>query len=304
MRNWFIKLQVHLEKRLKKIRKKKIKKLHKLSGKSVIKDNVSSRFQEHLDTFTFFNDFSVHCDNFSPDIVNAANLATLEPYSHDVSCISNLSGVSQQDYSGHSSNHDFNKTYSATLVNERLKGKFVSPNVVNLSRRNLTNDEISLLSKGLKFVPTPRGINKALIKEELEAYGRKLRLMWHFRNDERELSYDPFKKKSKFDPKRKDAAIELYLSRLEEEIPSLYYKIGYSNLTKGGRDAVYSLKNDNSIIIKEADKRSAVLVWDRDGYLREAKNQLNDKNVYKELTGDVEGPLEKIIKTVLKKNQR
>ena len=209
--------------------------------------------------------------------------------------------MSQQDYSGHSSNHDFNKTYSATLVNERLKGKFVSPNVVNLSRRNLTNDEISLLSKGLKFVPTPRGINKALIKEELEAYGRKLRLMWHFRNDERELSYDPFKKKSKFDPKRKDAAIELYLSCLEEEISSLAYKVGCSNLTKGERHAVYSLKDGNSIIVKEANKRSAIVVWDRDDYLREAKNQLNDQNVCKELTGDAEGPLEKIIKTVLKK---
>ena len=192
-----ITLHVHLEKRLKKISKKKIKKLHKLSGNSVTKDNVNMRFQEHLDTFTFFNDFSVHCDNFSPDIVNVANLATLEPYSRDITCISDLSGVSQQDYLGHSSNHDINKTNSETLVNERLKGKFVSPNVVNLSRRNLTNDEISLLSKGLKFVPTPRGIHKALIKEELEAYGRKLRLRWHFRNDERELSYDPFKKKPK-----------------------------------------------------------------------------------------------------------
>ena len=95
MRNWLIKLHIHLEKWLKKISKKKIKKLHKLSGNSVIKDNVSTRFQEHLDIFTFFNDFSVHCDNFSPDIVNAANLATLEPYFHDVSCISNLSGMSQ-----------------------------------------------------------------------------------------------------------------------------------------------------------------------------------------------------------------
>ena len=59
--------------------------------------------------------------------------------------------------------------------------------------------------------------------------------MWHLCNDEREFSYNPFKKKSKFDPKRKDAAIELYLSRLEEEISSLNYKIGYSNLTKGER---------------------------------------------------------------------
>ena len=74
--------------------------------------------------------------------------------------------------------------------------------------------------------------------------------MWHFRNDERELSYDLFKKKSKFDPKRKGAAIELCLSRLEEEISSLDYKVGYSNLTKGERDAIYSLQNDSSIIIR------------------------------------------------------
>ena len=72
-----------------------MKKLHKLGGNSVIQDNVSMRFQEHLNLFTFFNGFSVHCDSFSPDIVNAANLATLEPYSHDNSCISNLSRVSQ-----------------------------------------------------------------------------------------------------------------------------------------------------------------------------------------------------------------
>ena len=44
MRNCLIKLQVHLEKRLRKIGKKKTKKLHKLSGSSAIKDNVSTRF--------------------------------------------------------------------------------------------------------------------------------------------------------------------------------------------------------------------------------------------------------------------
>ena len=198
--------------------------------------------------------------------------------------------MSHRDCLGHSSNHGLNKTNSTTLVNERYKGKFFSPNAVNLSRRNLTSNEISLLSKGLKFVPTPRAFNKAPIKEELEAYGRKLRLMCNFRNDEREFNYDPL-----------DAAIELYLSRLEEEISSLDYKVGYSNLTKDGRDAVYSLKNGNSVIIKRADKGSAVVFWDRNHYLKEAKNQLNDKNVYKKLTEDVEGPFEKIIKTVLQK---
>ena len=47
------------------------------------------------------------------------------------------------------------------------------------------------------------------------------------------------------------------------------------------------------------DKGSAVVVWDKDDYLKETKTQLDDKNVYKELTGDVEGPLEKVIKTVI-----
>ena len=35
-----------------------------------------------------------------------------------------------------------------------VKGKFVSPNVTNLSTRILSKAEISLLSKGLKFIPT------------------------------------------------------------------------------------------------------------------------------------------------------
>ena len=86
-RNWLIKLHVHLENRLKKISKKKIKKLNQLSGNSVMKDNVSTRFKQHLGIFTFFNDFSVHCDKFF-----SRHLAMLEPHSHDFSCISKLSG--------------------------------------------------------------------------------------------------------------------------------------------------------------------------------------------------------------------
>ena len=61
-----------------------------------------------------------------------------------------------------------------------LEGKFVSKNVINLSRRNLSSAEISLLSKGLKFAPTANKIDQAKLKRELEEYGRKVRLMWLF----------------------------------------------------------------------------------------------------------------------------
>ena len=106
----------------------------------------------------------------------------------------------------------------ATYKGERLEGKFVSSNVINFSRRNLSEAEISLLSKGLKFVPTANKIDRAKLKTELEEYGRKLRLMWHFRNDEKPFSYEKFRPKSTFNPRNKDTVIETYLSSLEERL--------------------------------------------------------------------------------------
>ena len=37
------------------------------------------------------------------------------------------------------------------------------------------------------------------------------------------------------------------------------------------RNALYSLRDDTSIIIKEADKESGVVAWDRGDYLVETK---------------------------------
>ena len=75
--------------------------------------------------------------------------------------------------------------------------------------------------------------------------------------------------------------------------------MSYSNLTKEERNALYLLRDDPSIIIKEADKAS--VVWDREDYLRESNSQLSDKDVYQEVKGDAEGPLIKAIKSVLRK---
>ena len=145
----------------------------------------------------------------------------------------------------------------------RLEGKFVSKNFFNLSRRNLSPPEISSLSKRLKFVPLPNKIDREKLKGDLEEYGRKLRLMWHFRNDKRTFTAEKFRPKSSFNPRNKDATIETYLNCLEKrlidtEIPFKRYK----NLTKNERDDLYSLNDDLSIIIKGANKGSVVVVWD------------------------------------------
>ena len=44
-----------------------------------------------------------------------------------------------------------------------------------------------------------------------------------------------------------------------------------------------SLQNDRSVIIKPADKSSAVVTWDRQDYLKEAERQLSYNSIYKEV---------------------
>ena len=99
----------------------------------------------------------------------------------------------------------------AIILENRLKGKFVSKNVVNLSKRNLNDAEISLLSKEHNFV-------KIKIKMELEAFGRMLRLKWYFCNENKDIHRDMFKSMSKFNHRHKNATMELCLSSLEEKL--------------------------------------------------------------------------------------
>ena len=77
-------------------------------------------------------------------------------------------------------------------------------------------------------------------------------------------------------------------------------KLSYSNLTKEERLAFNSLRDDTSIIIiKESDKGSGVVVWDREDYLKEAEKQLGDKETYEELSSDPVRPLINIVKGCL-----
>ena len=75
--------------------------------------------------------------------------------------------------------------------------------------------------------------------------------MWYFRNVRHEFDNSTFKKKYKFNPKR-DAAMAMYLSCLEKEI--LFLDKEGKEYDKEGRIVLYLLRDDFSIISKEADK--------------------------------------------------
>ena len=61
------------------------------------------------------------------------------------------------------------------------------------------------------------------------------------------------------------------------------------------------LMNDCNIIIKPADKGSRVVIWDKQDYLTECENQLNEVNVYEKVERDPVTATNKIIHEVLDK---
>ena len=197
------------------------------------------------------------------------------------------------------------KDNAAKMLDNRLQGNFVSKNLVNLPRWNLTYSKISLLSKELNFVPNSNSIDKAKHKTELEALGRILRFKWRFRNEENEFDVVQFKPKSTFNPCNEDAAIEIWMSNLEKQLMKTEIpKDKYNNLTSKERQALYDLKNDKNIVIKDADKGSSVVVWDKEDYIKEAEKLVGDCDVYEEVPDDPEPLISTMHRTIEKIRKR
>ena len=121
-----------------------------------------------------------------------------------------------------------------------------------------------------------------------------LRLKSHFSNcvDTRpKEKYPDFVLKSDSQPYKQGRDLETFISSVESDItpytPSMPYTPSkHDNLTKADHGALQSLKKRDDIIIKPADKGSAVVVVDREHYISEAERQLNDSNFYTSLDHD------------------
>ena len=70
------------------------------------------------------------------------------------------------------------------------------------------------------------------------------------------------------------------------------------------RGALFDLKNDKAIVIKGVDKGSAVVVWDGDDYIQETEKQLDDKEIYEEVSNDLQALIDTIHRAVEKIRKR
>lgn len=145
----------------------------------------------------------------------------------------------------------------------------------------------TLLNRGLTFIPT-KGYNKNLqlqCKYDIQQYHRRIKLA-AFYGDKNETRSQPFTPKSYWSPPNAQLPPQiLNLIKTDNEYFQNHFNVGRikSNLTVEEIKALTELKGNKQIIIKPADKGSAVVILDRDQYLEEGYRQLNDKTYYLKL---------------------
>jgi len=182
----------------------------------------------------------------------------------------------------------------------------VSPFTINLSHFVLNNAEISLLDKGLTFIPTLSRIPIDRISSCVYRNVRGLQLRDFFQNNDSD--YDPnaftnrFRERSTWvpPPNKLTAETNLAVNRIHNFAANIYckgrtpYNVPHirptirlrnfkHNLTPDETRAIKDLKNNPNLVIKGADKGGAVVIMDRALYEAEGLRQLSNPKYYREI---------------------
>ena len=175
----------------------------------------------------------------------------------------------------------------------------ISPDLTLVERKGLVNlsshfrpspAQVSLLLKGLSFVPILNLGHESppSMRLDIATYHRRLKLAAFFEGREQtDPSERPrFLPKSSWTPK--DHQLPPVIPRLVEADLRSAASLPNDgddgpNLTPEEVKALRQLRQDPHLIIKPADKGSAVVVMDREHYIREAERQLNMPEYYRTL---------------------
>lgn len=159
--------------------------------------------------------------------------------------------------------------------------------IINLSKSFvLSEDQTSVLKRGLSYIPTPSSCRKKELLADMQAYHRRLKLETFFEGKKNQKTKVPFTHPSDWEP---------VLSSLPKEIEKIiradncaFKKLNRGlgatpNLTPGERKALKELYHNTEIVIKPADKGNATVILDRAQYLGEGLRQLSVAEHYRPL---------------------
>ena len=128
--------------------------------------------------------------------------------------------------------------------------------IKKLSNIELTSDQVNLVAKGLKFIPTPVTTDNLIRRQLLQDFNdfaRRMRLQYIFHGKNEEPH--PFHLKSNWEPPvQPSVALESYLVRVKFQLAKKQFSKPKNNLPAAERKALKNLKNNTEINIKKADK--------------------------------------------------
>ena len=159
--------------------------------------------------------------------------------------------------------------------------------VVLAKNFHLTGPQRNLLDKGLSFIPTLDigRDQKAQLQWDIQNYHRKIKLATYFKNSNTKEKL-PFIGPSIWTPPLHKLPMEVknLIQKDLEEFKKYYKPIQEKyNISLDEVKALRELKNTKHIVIKPADKGSAVVILSREQYILEVERQLNDSEYYKQL---------------------
>ena len=128
----------------------------------------------------------------------------------------------------------------------------------NLSTHQLSDDQVNVLSRGLKFIPTPV-TNKTIIRRQLlpdfEQFARRMRLQYIFHGQNKEPH--PFHVKSNWmPPVQQSIALESYLESVKTQLADIRVNKPQNNLSRNEMAALKELRNNSAINLKKSGQRN------------------------------------------------
>ena len=150
-------------------------------------------------------------------------------------------------------------------------------NVVNLSGKKLPHADVSLLNKGLSFIPS-LCFNKHTV---------------HLKNDLDTLANNYIDRYTGKISPRPSRILKRTLASITYDLKHIGIDNVPSNVTRAERIALRRLIKDEDLVISKADKGDATVVMSTPQYLEMAYKHLSDRSTYKLLVDD---PTQEIVK--------
>ena len=197
--------------------------------------------------------------------------------------------------------------------------------IKNLSKITLTDDEILVLSKNLKFAPTPAPPTTRDLMKDFDDLARRMRTRVWVHDNKIIRKNDPFIDRGRrgTDMPSANASLENYLTATKLELANLHSKKRLSeqtmrknalrnisknkcfkkrvqgNFSRRLTEVLKKLQNDGNIIIQKSDKGNCTVVIDREQYIKEGMRQLNSCAHYTQIENDITNNISSLVHQTL-----